>query len=120
MDAELKRLKEENQRLHRAVEELSVLNEIALALNSTMAPEEINELIVGKCVKRLGVEQGAIHLFGESDTDPTKTLVRVMPPTRISVACWKSSRDLFVFCLYSFSILSMIACHLSIRRLRNQ
>jgi sigma-B regulation protein RsbU (phosphoserine phosphatase) len=82
MEAELKRLREENQRLHRAVEELSVLNEIALALNSTMAPEQINELIVGKCVKRLGVEQGSIHLFGESDTDPTKTLVRVMAPSQ--------------------------------------
>ena len=82
MDPETKRLKEENLRLHRAVEELSVLNEIALALNSTMAPEDINQLIVGKCVKRLGVEQGSIHLFGETDTDPTKTLVRVMAPSQ--------------------------------------
>lgn len=82
MDAESQRLKEENQRLHRAVEELSVLNEIALALNSTMTPEGINELIVSKCVKRLGVEQGSIHLLGESDSDPTKTLVRVMAPSQ--------------------------------------
>jgi sigma-B regulation protein RsbU (phosphoserine phosphatase) len=81
-DNELKRLQDENRRLHRAVEELSVLNEIALALSSTMAPEEINELIVGKCVKRLGVEQGSIHLFGETDADPTKTLVRVMAPSQ--------------------------------------
>ena len=35
---EVDRLRSENQRLHRAVEELSVLNEIALAINSTMAP----------------------------------------------------------------------------------
>jgi len=78
--AELARLREENQRLHRAVEELSVLNEIALAINSTMAPEQVNELIVGKCVKRLGVAQGTIHLFGTTESDPTKTLVRVMQP----------------------------------------
>ena len=36
--ADVTRLREENQRLHRAVEELSVLNEIALAINSTMTP----------------------------------------------------------------------------------
>lgn len=77
---EVAKLREENQRLHRAVEELSVLNEIALAINSTMAPEQINELIVGKCVKRLGVAQGTIHLFGNTEADPTKTLVRVMRP----------------------------------------
>lgn len=80
--AEVDRLREENQRLHRAVEELSILNEIALAINSTMEPEQINELLVAKCVKRLGVEQGSIHLFGETDTDPTKTLVRVMAPSQ--------------------------------------
>ncbi|MBI3871897.1 MAG: SpoIIE family protein phosphatase, partial [candidate division Zixibacteria bacterium] len=78
--ADLSRLREENQRLHRAVEELSVLNEIALAINSTMSPEQVNQLIVGKCVKRLGVQQGTIHLFGTTESDPTKTLVRVMQP----------------------------------------
>lgn len=77
---EAERLRKENLRLHRAVEELSVLNEIALAINSTMEPEEINKLIVGKCVRRLGVRQGTIHLFGQTESDPTKTLVRVMQP----------------------------------------
>lgn len=72
-----RRLHEENQRLHRAVEELSVLNEIALAINSTMEPEQINRLIVSKCVRRLGVEQGAIHLLTDSESDPTKTAIRV-------------------------------------------
>jgi sigma-B regulation protein RsbU (phosphoserine phosphatase) len=76
--SDVSRLQEENQRLHRAVEELSILNDIALAINSTMEPEAINQLIVGKCVRRLGAQQGSIHLFGETDADPTKTLVRVM------------------------------------------
>jgi len=49
--ADVNRLSEENQRLHRAVEELSILNDIALAINSTMEPEAINQLIVGKCVR---------------------------------------------------------------------
>ncbi|GAB4323986.1 MAG: hypothetical protein Kow0074_16560 [Candidatus Zixiibacteriota bacterium] len=74
---ELQRLRSENERLHRAVEELSILNEIALAVNSTMEPEEINQLIVSKCVKRVGVQQGSIHLFGEAKEDMAKTLVRV-------------------------------------------
>ena len=74
---ELQRLRSENQRLHRAVEELSILNEIALAVNSTMEPAQINELIVQKCVKRVGVQQGAIHLFSEAREDMAKTLVRV-------------------------------------------
>lgn len=87
---EIERLKTENQRLHRAVEELSVLNEIALAINSTMAPEQINKLIVSKCMRRLGVQQGTIHLFGDSESDPTKTLMRVVSsgdglPMRISI-----------------------------------
>ncbi len=77
---ELEKFRAENQRLRRAVEELSVLNEIALAINSTMEPDQINKLIVGKCVRRLGVQQGTIHLFGSNETDPTKTLVRVMQP----------------------------------------
>jgi len=58
MDPETKRLKEETSapsRRRRAFRP----HEIALALNSTMAPEDINQLIVGKCVKRLGVEQEA-------------------------------------------------------------
>lgn len=83
--AELGRLRDENKRLHRAVEELSVLNEIALAVNSTMEPEEINELIVEKCVKRVGVEQGTIHLFGQNEGDPTKTLVRVVEPSNTAL-----------------------------------
>jgi len=82
LQADNKRLQEENQRLHRAVEELSVLNEIALAINSTMETDKINELIVGKCVKRVGVEQGTIHLFGSQEADLAKTLIRVSEPSK--------------------------------------
>lgn len=104
--ADVNRLNEENQRLHRAVEELSILNDIALAINSTMEPEAINQMIVGKCVRRLGAQQGSIHLFGETDTDPTKTLVRVFDrtgggmsmPLRIQLTGWmfKNRKPLLV------------------------
>jgi len=73
------RLQAENERLRQAVEELSVLNEIATAIDSSMTVDEINKLIVTKCIQRLGVEQGVIRLLDQSDPDQAfKTLVRVM------------------------------------------
>ena len=73
------RLEAENTRLKQAVEELSVLNEIATAIDSSMAVEEINRLIVSKCIKRMGVEQGVIRLLDQASPDQAfKTLVRVV------------------------------------------
>jgi sigma-B regulation protein RsbU (phosphoserine phosphatase) len=71
-------LEEENLRLKSAVEELSILNEIAVAISSTLKVEEINKLIVSKCIQTIGVEQGAVTLVKEDQTEPLKTLVRVM------------------------------------------
>lgn len=73
------RLEAENQRLKQAVEELSVLNEIATAIDSSMPVDEINRLIVAKCIKRMGVEQGVIRLLDQASPDQAfKTLVRVV------------------------------------------
>lgn len=73
------RLQAENERLKQAVEELSVLNDIATAIDSTMPVEEINRLIVSKCIKRMGVEQGVIRLLDQASPDQAfKTLVRVV------------------------------------------
>ncbi|HVP37137.1 MAG TPA: GAF domain-containing SpoIIE family protein phosphatase [Terriglobales bacterium] len=75
-------LKEENQRLKRAVEELSILNEIGLAISSTLGVEKITELIVKKCTKHIRAEQGAIWLLSEEDkATPLKTFVRIMNST---------------------------------------
>ncbi|MGB2697342.1 MAG: GAF domain-containing SpoIIE family protein phosphatase [Candidatus Zixiibacteriota bacterium] len=73
-----KNLEEENLRLKSAVEELSILNDIAVAISSTMKVEEINKLIVGKCINSIGVEQGAVTLLKEDQSEPLKTFVRVM------------------------------------------
>jgi hypothetical protein len=62
---ELNQLKNENERLRVAVEELSVLNEIATAISSTLDLNRVIELIVQKCVKHLRVDQGAIWLLEE-------------------------------------------------------
>jgi sigma-B regulation protein RsbU (phosphoserine phosphatase) len=70
-------LEEENKRLRLAVEELSVLNEIATAIASTQGLEELANLIIQKCVKHLKVEQGAVMLLDERDREkPLHTMVR--------------------------------------------
>lgn len=76
MDA-LQKLQDENTRLRRAVEELSVLNEIATAINSTLSVKEIVNLIVQKCTKHLMVEQAAVQLLNEQNPENHfQTMVR--------------------------------------------
>ncbi len=71
------RLEEENRRLRAAVEELSILNDIATAITSTQSIEQIIELVVKKCVKYLKVEQGAVMLLDEKDQqNPFHTMIR--------------------------------------------
>lgn len=79
---DVQQLQAENRRLKRAVEELSIINEITLAINSTMDLDQILDLIVNKCIARMNVEQGAVQLLQkeEKETDqnphPLKTMVR--------------------------------------------
>lgn len=70
-------LAEENKRLRMAIEELSILNDIASAISSTQTLTEVVNLIIQKCVKHLKVEQGAVMLLDEQDqTKPLHTIVR--------------------------------------------
>jgi len=72
------RLGRENLRLQRAVEELGILNEIAVAINSTLALEKILDLITQRCVHHLRAEQGAVLLLEEHKPErPFQTLCRV-------------------------------------------
>jgi sigma-B regulation protein RsbU (phosphoserine phosphatase) len=61
-------LEAENQRLRHAVEELSVLNEVASAVSSASSLDAVIDLIVQKCVKHLSVEQAAVLLFNDKDS----------------------------------------------------
>jgi len=73
----ISRLKEENTKLKRALKELSILNEIATAINSTQSLNMIIEQIVRKCIKHLKVEQAAVMLLSkENDTKPLQTMIR--------------------------------------------
>ena len=79
------RLDEENLRLKRAVRELSILNEIGVAISSTMSVDKMTELIMKKCIHHVGTEQGAIWLVGqEPKADPLKTFVRVTDTSILS------------------------------------
>ncbi|MBN2365459.1 MAG: GAF domain-containing protein [Calditrichaeota bacterium] len=70
-------LEEENKRLRIAVEELSILNDIATAITTTQSVDQIVDLIIQKCVKHLKVEQGAVMLLDEKNqNNPFHTMVR--------------------------------------------
>lgn len=70
-------LEKENLRLRIAVEELSILNEIATTISSAHSLDKVVELIVQKCIKHLKVEQGAVMLLEEESQDsPFRTMVR--------------------------------------------
>lgn len=63
LNKEYLKLQEENLRLKNAVEELSVLNDVATAIASTQSLEKVIELMVKRCIKHLKVEQGVVMLL---------------------------------------------------------
>jgi sigma-B regulation protein RsbU (phosphoserine phosphatase) len=70
-------VRRENQRLQRAVEELSILNKIAVAINSSIPLEKILETIISQCTHYLKVEQAAILLVDETAKGkPMHTMIR--------------------------------------------
>ncbi|MGA7722976.1 MAG: GAF domain-containing SpoIIE family protein phosphatase [Ignavibacteriaceae bacterium] len=66
-NSDLSVLRGENERLHKSVQELSILNDISVAVSSARNFEEIEHLIVRKCIKYLNVEEGVIMLLEEAD-----------------------------------------------------
>ena len=75
--SEIDRLAKENTRLRSAVDELSILNDIATAVSSASSLERTIELIVHKCIKHLKVEQATITLLDAKRMEtPFRTIVR--------------------------------------------
>ncbi|MCK4349302.1 MAG: hypothetical protein KAX13_00500, partial [Candidatus Krumholzibacteria bacterium] len=73
----VRELDDENRRLRAAVDELSILNDIATTISSAYTLEQIIDLIVQKCIKHLRVEQGAVMLLDNKEsTSEFKTMVR--------------------------------------------
>ena len=74
---DVRKLDDENKRLRAAVEELSILNDIATTISSAYTLDQIIDLIVQKCIKHLRVEQGAVMLLDSKEaTSEFKTMIR--------------------------------------------
>ncbi|MBI4536005.1 MAG: SpoIIE family protein phosphatase [Ignavibacteriae bacterium] len=69
---------EENVRLRRAVEELSVLNDLARAISASLDSQEIMATIIRRSLRAVQAEQGVITLVDQQSGDTMKTLVRAM------------------------------------------
>lgn len=85
----LQKLEDENLRLRRAVEELSVLNELAAAIGALNNSEEVIRKIISRSLRAVGAEQGVITMVDEKPDQPMKTLIR----TQVS----SSEQDQFHF-----------------------
>jgi phosphoserine phosphatase RsbU/P len=70
-------IQEENRNLKKSVEELSILNDIAAAISSTQSLEQIESVIIRKCLKHIKAEEGIIMLLSEMNPDrPFETIYR--------------------------------------------
>lgn len=76
--AALARLQKENASLKRAVDELSVLNELAQAIGGERDTDRIVRRIVRRSVSTVNCEQGVITLVNEAAANPMETLVRTV------------------------------------------
>lgn len=75
-DAALKKLRKENLQMRSAIQELNVLNDLAVAAGSELEIDKILDTTVKKSLQALSGEQGEILLLNEEDERQLKTLVR--------------------------------------------
>jgi sigma-B regulation protein RsbU (phosphoserine phosphatase) len=78
----LAQLEDENQRLKRAVEELTILNDLARAIGASLNSQEIINTIIRRSLRSLNAEQGVITMVHDQASEPTKTLIRTMSESR--------------------------------------
>lgn len=72
----LQKLERENQRLRRAVDELSVLNELSREIGASLDAGEIMSRIIKRSLKALGAAHGVVTLVDEEQREPMRTLLR--------------------------------------------
>ena len=72
----IENLEEENRRLRRALEELSIINDLGRAISASLDPHNIMSTVVRRSLRAIGAEQGVITLVAEQSSDSMKTLVR--------------------------------------------
>lgn len=72
------RLREENRQLKRAIDELSILNDLARAIGASVDSHEIIERIVERSMHAVIAEQSVVTLIDRRADSSMKTLVRAM------------------------------------------
>lgn len=75
---QLSNLLEENFRLRKAIEELSILNDLARVISSTMSLDVIIENVIKRSVKAVCCQQGMITLVDEVSPALMFTLIRTI------------------------------------------
>ncbi|MDP9361451.1 MAG: PP2C family protein-serine/threonine phosphatase [Acidobacteriota bacterium] len=66
----------ENSHLRRAVQELSVLNDLARAIGGSLQPDQVMKTIINSSLKAVNAQQGMITLVDHDPAHPSETLVR--------------------------------------------
>ncbi|MBC8182453.1 sigma-54-dependent Fis family transcriptional regulator [candidate division KSB1 bacterium] len=72
----LQDLNEENKHLKNIVSEMTILNDLSIAMSSTMEVQEIMAKIITKTIKTIGAEQGTIMLVEKNSNVPMRTIIR--------------------------------------------
>jgi len=80
-ESTIQQLREENHRLRQAIDELSILNDLARSIAVQKDSEEIMHTIVRRSIRAVAAEQGVITLVKENEGDSMKTLIRSMVST---------------------------------------
>lgn len=93
MDSEenqrISHLEGEIHRLKSAVEELTVLNDLAIAASTSLEVDQMLDIIVQKSIKAVKAEQGSILLVTEQLEAPLKTLIRQVDQQRSRIMNYK-------------------------------
>jgi len=71
-------LEDENKQLKRAVEELSILNDLSRAIGASVDSQDIIRKIVDRSMRAVQAEQTVVTLVDTDSSEPMKTLVRAM------------------------------------------
>lgn len=71
-------LEEENLRLRRALEELSLLNDLAREIGGSRTTQEMMDTLVKRSLRAIQAEQGVLTLVQSHPEEPMKTFVRKM------------------------------------------
>ena len=76
--SDIRQIREENVRLRRAVEELSILNDLARAIGASLNPKEIMDKVIKRALRAVNAEQGVVALVARQPEDIVKTVARAM------------------------------------------